>query len=69
MLANATAATIKGIEGFAVSVEVDIAPGLPNFAVVGLPDAEVKESKERVTAAIRNSGFDFPLKRITVNPV
>ncbi len=67
MLANATAATIKGIEGFAVSVEVDIAPGLPNFAVVGLPDAEVKESKERVTAAIRNSGFDFPLKRITVN--
>ena len=45
MLANATAATIKGIEGFAVSVEVDIAPGLPNLAVVGLPDAEVKESK------------------------
>ncbi len=67
MLANATAATIKGIEGFAVSVEVDIAPGLPNLAVVGLPDAEVKESKERVTAAIRNSGFDFPTKRITVN--
>jgi len=67
MLANATSATIKGIEGFAVSVEVDIAPGLPNLAVVGLPDAEVKESKERVTAAIRNSGFDFPLKRITVN--
>lgn len=67
MLANATAATIKGIEGFAVSVEVDIASGLPNLAVVGLPDAEVKESKERVTAAIRNSGFDFPLKRITVN--
>lgn len=67
MLANATAATIKGIEGFAVSVEVDIAPGLPNLAVVGLPDAEVKESKERVTAAIRNSGFDFPARRITVN--
>ncbi len=67
MLANATAATIKGIEGFAVSVEVDIAPGLPTLAVVGLPDAEVKESKERVMAAIRNSGFDFPLKRITVN--
>ena len=67
MLANATAATIKGIEGFAVCVEGDIAPGLPNLAVVGLPDAEVKESKERVTAAIRNSGFDFPLKRITVN--
>ena len=67
MLANCTAATIKGIEGFAVSVEVDIAPGLPNLAVVGLPDAEVKESKERVIAAVRNSGFDFPQKRITVN--
>ena len=67
MLANITAATIKGIEGFAISVEVDIAPGMPNLAVVGLPDAEVKESKERVTAAVRNSGFDFPHKRITVN--
>ena len=67
MLANITTATIKGIEGFTVSVEVDIAPGMPNLAVVGLPDAEVKESKERVTAAVRNSGFDFPLKRITVN--
>ncbi len=67
MLANITAATIKGIEGFAISVEVDIAPGMPNLAVVGLPDAEVKESKERVTAAVRNSGFDFPRKRITVN--
>lgn len=67
MLANITAATIKGIEGFSVSVEVDIAPGMPNLAVVGLPDAEVKESKERVTAAVRNSGFDFPRKRITVN--
>ena len=67
MLANITTATIKGIEGFAVSAEVDIAPGNPTFAVVGLPDTEVKESKERVTAAVRNSGFDFPLKRVTVN--
>lgn len=67
MLATVTTGTIKGIEGFEVSAEVDIAPGMPTFAVVGLPDAEVKESKERVTAAIRNSGFDFPLKRITVN--
>lgn len=67
MLSTITTATIKGIEGFPVSVEVDIAPGLPNLAVVGLPDAEVKESKERVTAAVRNSGFDFPQKRITVN--
>ena len=67
MLATVTTGTIKGIEGFEVSAEVDIAPGMPSFAVVGLPDAEVKESKDRVVAAIRNSGFDFPLKRITVN--
>ena len=67
MLSTITTATIKGIEGFTVSVEVDIAPGMPNLAVVGLPDAEVKESKERVTAAVRNSGFDFPQQRITVN--
>lgn len=67
MLANVCTGAIKGIEGFTVSVEVDIAPGMPTLAVVGLPDAEVRESKDRVVAAIRNSGFDFPLKRITVN--
>ena len=67
MLANVCTAAIKGIEGFAVSVEVDIAAGMPTLAVVGLPDAEVRESKERVVAAVRNSGFDFPSKRITVN--
>lgn len=67
MLANVCTGAIKGIEGFAVSVEVDIAPGMPTLAVVGLPDAEVRESKDRVVAAIRNSGFDFPSKRITVN--
>lgn len=67
MLANVCTGAIKGIEGFAVSVEVDIATGMPTLAVVGLPDAEVRESKERVVAAVRNSGFDFPTKRITVN--
>lgn len=67
MLANICTGAIKGIEGFTVAVEVDIAPGMPTFAVVGLPDTEVRESKERVVAAIRNSGFDFPDKRITVN--
>lgn len=67
MLANICTGAIKGIEGFLVSVEVDIAPGMPTLAVVGLPDVEVRESKERVVAAIRNSGFDFPSKRITVN--
>ena len=67
MLANVCTGAIKGIEGFAVSVEIDIAAGMPTLAVVGLPDAEVRESKERVVAAVRNSGFDFPAKRITVN--
>lgn len=67
MLANVCTGAIKGIDGFLVSVEVDIASGLPTLAVVGLPDAEVRESKERVVAAIRNSGFDVPSKRITVN--
>ena len=67
MLSKVHACAIKGIDGFLVSVEVDIAPGMPTLSVVGLPDTEVKESKERVIAALRNSGFDFPLKRITVN--
>lgn len=67
MLANIRTGAIKGIEGFEVSVEVDIAPGLPSLSVVGLPDIEVRESKDRVTAAVRNSGFDFSSKRITVN--
>ncbi len=67
MLSKVNACAIKGIDGFLVSVEVDIAPGMPTLSVVGLPDTEVKESKERVIAAIRNSGFDFPLKRITIN--
>ena len=67
MLANVRTCALKGIDGFEVMTEVDIASGLPTLSVVGLPDAEVKESKDRVTAAVRNSGFDFPLKRITVN--
>lgn len=67
MLAGLKSVGIRGIDGFAVSVEVDVAAGLPSFAIVGLPEAEVREARDRVTAAVRNSGFDFPLKRITVN--
>ncbi len=67
MLANIRTCALKGIDGFEVMTEVDIASGLPTLSVVGLPDAEVKESRDRVTAAVRNSGFDFPLRRITVN--
>jgi magnesium chelatase family protein len=58
---------IVGIEGLVVEVEVDISRGIPAFAVVGLPNAAVREARERVTAAIKNSGRNFPLERITVN--
>ncbi len=56
-----------GIDGYLVEVEVDISPGLPAFSTVGLPEGAVKESKERVKAAIKNSGYPFPSDRITVN--
>ena len=56
-----------GLDGYIVEVEVDISPGLPSFTIVGLPDTAVQESRERVRSAIRNSGFEFPLRRITVN--
>jgi len=56
-----------GIDGYTVDIETDVSNGLPVFDIVGLPDAAVKESKERVRTAIKNSGMDFPLKRITIN--
>lgn len=52
-----------------VEVEVDVSPGIPHFEIVGLPTAEVREARERVRAAVKNSGFEFPLRRITVNLV
>jgi len=58
---------VVGLDGYIVQVEVDISPGLPAFNIVGLPDAAVQEAKERVRAALRNSGFEFPLRRITAN--
>ncbi len=67
MLACVHAATLLGIEACPVAVEVDLSPGLPGFATVGLAQGAVKESRERVTAALSNSGFLLPLKRITVN--
>jgi magnesium chelatase family protein len=67
MLAKVMSAAVSGIDGFIVQVEVDLAPGLPVFSTVGLPDAAVRESKDRVVAAVRNSGFDFPVRRVTVN--
>jgi magnesium chelatase family protein len=67
MLAKIHSATVEGVNGLLVEVEVDIAFGLPYFATVGLPEAAVRESKDRVKAAIKNSGYEFPAHRITVN--
>ena len=58
---------LMGIKGFKIDVEVDTSIGLPSYDIVGLPDAAVKESKERVRSAIKNSGFNFPTKKITIN--
>jgi magnesium chelatase family protein len=67
MLARARTFAIEGLQARAVTVEVDIRPGLPAFAVVGLADAAVREARDRVRAAILNSGFEFPARRITAN--
>ena len=67
MLATVLSYGISGIDGFPVRVEVNISAGLPMFDVVGLPDAAVKESRERVRTALKNSGYGFPDDRITVN--
>jgi len=67
MLATITSIALLGLDGQLVNVEVDVSSGMPAFEIVGLPDAAVRESKERVRASIKNSGFDFPIKRITVN--
>jgi magnesium chelatase family protein len=67
MLALVRSATVFGIEAADVFVEVDVAPGLPSFTTVGLPDSTVRESRDRVRAAIRNAGLDFPVDRITIN--
>ena len=67
MLSRVKSHGLNGIGGFCVQVETDIANGLPAFEIVGLPDAAVKESRERVRAAIKNAGYVFPAARITVN--
>jgi magnesium chelatase family protein len=67
VLASVRTAALFGIEAVAVTVEVDVSFGLPGLIVVGLPDASVRESRDRVRAAVRNSGFDFPQRRVTVN--
>ncbi|MBI2874519.1 MAG: YifB family Mg chelatase-like AAA ATPase [Firmicutes bacterium] len=67
MLARIHSGALTGITGYPVLVEVDVSPGIPSFEVVGLPDPAVREARDRVRTAIRNSGYEFPLRRITVN--
>ena len=67
MLATAHAFTIDGFQTHHVTVEVDVRPGLPAFVIVGLADTAVREARERIASAIRNSGYDFPPRRITAN--
>src|SRR5213593_1404783 len=67
MLACVRTAAVFGVDACAVHVEVDVSFGLPVFTMVGLPDASVRESRDRVRSAIRNSGFEFPPHKITVN--
>ena len=67
MLAKVHSCIVVGVDGYPLEVEVDISRGLPQFSTVGMPDGAVRESKDRVKAAIKNSGYEFPNKRITVN--
>ncbi|MEO8208209.1 MAG: YifB family Mg chelatase-like AAA ATPase [Chloroflexota bacterium] len=67
MLATLVSATLLGLDGRPIRVEVDVAPGLPGFSIVGLADAALREARERVRGAIRNAGYVYPPRRITVN--
>lgn len=67
MLAQVDSSAILGIDAYIVRVEVDISSSIPMFTIVGLPDAAVQESRERVRSAIKNTGLEFPLRRITIN--
>ena len=67
MLASVRSATLTGVDGHVVTVEVHVSTGLPSYHVVGLPDAAVRESRERVRAALLSSHLEFPQQRITVN--
>jgi magnesium chelatase family protein len=67
MLVKIFSAALLGIEAYLVEVEVDVAGGLPGFVTVGLPDAAVRESKERVRAALKNCGYEFPSRKLTIN--
>ncbi len=67
MLARIASASLRGLDAVAVDIEVDLSRGLPTWNLIGLPEAAVREARDRVRSALLNSGFEFPLKRITVN--
>lgn len=67
MLSVISSATLVGIEALKVSVEVDVAPGLPSETIVGLPDMVIRESRNRIKSALKNSGFSYPIKSYTIN--
>ena len=67
MLAKVLSAGLEGLEARLIEVEVDIGGGLPQFSIVGLPDTTVRESRDRVRAALKNTGFKFPASKVTVN--
>ena len=67
MLSKIYSCVLNGLDGNLTEVETDISNGLPALTIVGLPDTAVKESRERIRSAIKNSGFEFPMKRITIN--
>ena len=67
MLSKIQSLGCRGVSGYAVSVECHVSNGLPGFDIVGLPDAAVKEARERVRASVKNCGLDFPVSRVTVN--
>ena len=67
MLAKVWSAGLVGLEAHLIEIEVDIGGGLPQFSIVGLPDTTVRESRDRVRAALKNTGFTFPARKITVN--
>ena len=67
MFSRVQSGAVLGIDGYSVEVEVNLAMGIPGMSIVGLPDAAIKESSDRVAAAIKNTNLDMPLKKITVN--
>ncbi|HTZ39553.1 MAG TPA: magnesium chelatase domain-containing protein, partial [Syntrophales bacterium] len=67
MIVKVLSSAVIGVDSFPVDVEVDLSSGLPQFSTVGLPDAAVKESRDRIKAAMKNSGYRFPENRVTVN--